>query len=257
VCPANAEAIGSTAYDAGTSTVYIPYANALQAVHVGGGITPSFSVTTFVASAGTNQPIVAAGAVWEALSLGQLRGFDRATGQQLASVQLQGPPTHLAALGQGAGQLFVPQGARVEAIELTASAGRDFSLTRQAQTPTLLSWSAGATQVGFFIVRVSSSDAVAVLPTPTSPLPAGATSFFDSSSLTEPGYSYQLYALDASGATRPTSDAACLLLGTQSARGAPPSFAIKTNQLRVTLGWSLSGQTATWSWRTPAQAHRV
>jgi hypothetical protein len=241
VCPGNSEAIGATAYDAGTSTVYVPCQNALQAIHVVGGTTPSFTVSTLVASGGINEPMVAAGAVWDALDVGQLRGFDRSSGQQLVSVPLQGAPTHFAALGHGAGQLFVPEGTRVEAIQLTASAGRDFTLARQAQTPSVLSWSAGGAQVGFFIVRVSNSDAVAVLPSPTSPLPAGATSFVDTSTLTEPGYCYQLYALDASGSTRVTSDAACVLIGSQSATGAPNSFALGTNQSRATPSWSLTG----------------
>lgn len=116
----------------------------------------------------------------------------------------------------------------------SAIGGRGFTLTRTS-SGILLTWQPGTGQTGYLILRLGA--APAVLPV-GSPLPAGATSYLDSTSLFLAGtVCYVLLPLGTS--PQALSDLLCVVLNTGSATGAPQSFSIRLDQSSVaTLGWT-------------------
>ncbi len=100
-----------------------------------------------------------------------------------------------------------------------------------------LNWQSGTVQTGYLVVRLGGT-APAVLPT-TGPLPANATSFFDSAP--SPGFNcYIVVALGGiTGGGIGTSDLLCAVPGTRSAVGSPQGFTLRLNQSSVaSLSWT-------------------
>ena len=135
------EAMTATAYDANTSTVYVPCSSSFIAVHVTGGASPSFTTTVLLSGLGGDDPathpaVLAAGAVWEATSGNALIGFNPSTGQQVSTVALPRKPTHFAPPSFGAGSLFIPSGAAIVAVSLGATTATNTPTASSTPTST-------------------------------------------------------------------------------------------------------------------------
>jgi hypothetical protein len=126
--PGGEEALGFGAY-LPPSTVYIPCATVLKAVHVNTSGTPSFTVTDVRRGycgcnddPGVSPPVIAGGVLWN-LDPGHklLLGFNAQTAQQMFSQPLAGIPTHFAAPSVAGGHVFVPAGTIIEAFALSTT----------------------------------------------------------------------------------------------------------------------------------------
>jgi len=101
-----------------------------------------------------------------------------------------------------------------------------------------LSWAAGTGQTGYSVYRLSTT--LTTLPA-GGPLPATATSFSDTSALTDPVYCYAVAPLSATGPLA-RSDLLCLLNNSASGSGSPTGFSIQLNQsTAASLSWNAGG----------------
>ena len=194
----------------------------------------------------TSAPIIINQTAFVGGSSGALYALDTATGRQAWSANvgspILAPDEHnevvLTGLGAGEGLLVVPASSKLVAFASTPSAdigGHNLRLTMAATGTPNLAWDAGASQTGYAVVRASSSGTV-LLPTGAT-LPAGATSYSDTSNLTDPVYCYAVAALNGS-ALLGNSDVLCAAPGSRSATGAPPAIALQLNQTDIaTFNW--------------------
>lgn len=100
-----------------------------------------------------------------------------------------------------------------------------------------LTWTAGETQAGYHVVRYIGSTPTTL--TQNAPLPAGATSFVDSTPVSDALNCYAVTPLDVAGVSQARSDVLCLKQGA-SAAGAPP-FVLQRNGRIAHLSWEGAG----------------
>lgn len=99
------------------------------------------------------------------------------------------------------------------------------------------SWTGGMAQTGYRLLRLSRSGS-AVLPPDGAPLPASATSYSDTSTLTDPAYCYTVLPLGPAGPVG-NSDLLCGFPGTRSLSWVPSGFTIRLNESsRASLTWA-------------------
>ncbi|MGI8912441.1 MAG: hypothetical protein ACR2JY_01415 [Chloroflexota bacterium] len=121
-------------------------------------------------------------------------------------------------------------GTEIAQVSITSGGvigGKNLQLTRETSGSIGLSWQTGTVQAGYAVLRISSGGTTN-LTVPS--LPAGATSFVDSTSLTGPFACYVVVPVNGMGAALGQSDLLCDLPGYQSASGVPTNFSIALDQ---------------------------
>lgn len=137
-------------------------------------------------------------------------------------------------------QGFVHAHHRVEPSPLPQTGGRGFALrVEPTGGPVSLTWIGGTVQTGYQVERTSLSGTV-LLPA-TGPLARDATSFSDTSALTDPRYCYTLRVLGPSG-TIGNSDQLCVFVNSGTATGGPRGFTVRLNESNIArLDWTPPG----------------
>jgi outer membrane protein assembly factor BamB len=239
VCaPGSDGAYGGTAYL--DPYIFVPCAEGLVALKLGAG--PSLSIA-WHGPIGTTPgaPVVSGGVVWIMSREGYLYALDPVTGH-VRYASWPGPTTtHFPSLSAGGGQLFVTLGKQVANYAFTSTpaqqvGGHNFTIGLDVSGNRVFSWTGGTAQTSYRLNLLGGA---------TVTLPGSATSFIDSSALTQTLPCYQLIPSGPTGLLG-ISDILCAWPGSQVASGAPSGFTMSLHESpAATLSWTAPGsQTA-------------
>lgn len=114
---------GSAAYDAATSSIYVPCSGGLRALHLNAGV-PSFTLGWFSNDGFADSPILAGGLVWwmNRGMGGRIQAFYPGTGSLSFSATATGFH-NFSTPSAGGGRVYAPVGNKVVAYKLTAPVG--------------------------------------------------------------------------------------------------------------------------------------
>lgn len=238
VCNSTGDAaFGGTAYAGGI--VFVPCRDGIAAVQINSN---SFSRIWYTTGFFAGPPVISAGAVWTVGNQSTLYALDPVTGAVRFQQSVGSTVSSFPSLAATSGRLFVQAGSTLQTFVVTpgVTGGRGFQLSSSSTGAPTMTWTAGTTSQVYVIARISSTGAEAVLPSGTA-LPASATSYTDTASLTDPFYCYALFAFSLTSVLG-NSDALCLLPNSRSAGNVPSNFAVQLNQSNTaTLSWMPPG----------------
>jgi len=230
--------------------IYVPCAEGLVAIKLGAG--PSFSIA-WHGPLGTTPgaPVVSGGVVWVMSREGYLYALDPVTGR-IRYASWPGPTiTHFPSLSAGVqtgsgvavGQLFITLGKQIANYTFTSTpadqvGGHNFSISLDAAGNRVFKWTGGTAQTSYRLNLLSG---------PTVTLPGSATSYVDSSALTQTLPCYQLIPTGPTGLLG-ISDILCAWPASQSASGGIAGFTMALNESpAATLTWTAPGGQSAYS----------